>query len=306
MKLKYQSIIEDLTTIGDYIRWVTTQFSAAELVYGHGTDNAWDEAIYLISLILHLPPDMNPLLFSTKLTRPEREQIIILANKRIEERMPIPYLTNKAWFSGLPLYIDKRVIIPRSPMAELIENHFSPWANALDIENILDLCTGSGCIAIACAHAFPEAFIDAVDISDEALAVAKINVKKYDHNQQINLIKSDLFAQLSDKKYDIIISNPPYVDKEDMQALPIEYQHEPALALEAGNDGLSIVNQILKQAIHYLTPQGLLFVEVGNSEAALMDIYPDIPFTWLEFQKGGNGVFLISAEELAFYQHLFD
>lgn len=306
MNSNKQALVDELITIGDYLRWGVSRFIEANLSYGHGTDNAWDEAVAIILHALHLPHDINPQIFTARLTRSEKEQVIALLQKRIEQRIPAAYLTNEAWFSGLKLYVDERVIIPRSPMAELIENGFMPWANNLEINNILDLCTGSGCIAIACAQAFPDAEIDAVDISDEALEVARINVARYHLQNQVNLIQSDLFASLPAKKYDIIISNPPYVDKQDMQALPQEYSYEPALALAAGEDGLTIVKRILSQADRFLSPQGLLFVEVGNSEAALIEQFPEIPFTWLEIERGDDGVFFIAARDLKKYLHLFN
>ena len=301
-----QTVIQELVTIGDYIRWGLSRFSAAELFYGHGTDNGWDEAVSLVLHALHLPHDITPDVFSARLTSAERIRVVEWIEKRVQQRIPLAYLSNEAWFNGLKFYVDERVIIPRSPMGELIENGFAPWGNQGAINRILDLCTGSGCIAIACAQAFPEAEIDAADISNDALEVAAINLARYHLQDQIKLIQSDLFTKLDGDKYDIIISNPPYVDAQDMQGLPEEYQHEPVLALAAGEDGLSIAKQILKQALNYLTPQGLLFIEVGNSEAALMEQYPEVPFTWLEFERGGDGVLLITAEDLAKYAALFN
>lgn len=301
-----QTVIQELVTIGDYIRWGVSKFMAAELFYGHGTDNAWDEAVALVFHALHLPHDITPQIFSARLTGVERAQVVELIEKRVQQRLPLAYLTNEAWFSGLRFYVDERVIIPRSPMVELIENGFAPWGTQIPINKILDLCTGSGCIAIACARAFPDAEIEAVDISGDALEVAAINVARYHLQGQIRLIQSNLFTKLDGNKYDIIISNPPYVDTVDMQGLPIEYQHEPVLALAAGDDGLNIVKQILRQAINHLTPQGLLFIEVGNSEEALIEQYPEVPFTWLEFERGGDGVLLITAEDLAKYTELFN
>lgn len=306
MEQNNQAVIQELVTIGDYIRWGASQFLEAELFYGHGTDNAWDEAAYLILHALHLPHDITPQVFSARLTNVERIRVVELIQQRVHKRLPIAYLTNTAWFNDLKFYVDERVIIPRSPMAELIERGFEPWNNLLSVETILDLCTGSGCIAIACAQVFPETKIDAVDISADALDVARINVSRYQLEDQITLVQSDLFASIKGKKYDIIISNPPYVDKQDMQELPQEYTHEPALALAAGEDGLSIAKRILNQAVNYLTPQGLLFVEVGNSEVALTEQYPEVPFTWLEFERGGNGVLFITAQELKLYADVFN
>jgi ribosomal protein L3 glutamine methyltransferase len=291
----------DLLTIRDYLRIATTRFNEAGLYYGHGTDNAWDEAIALVLHTLHLPHDINPAILDARLLPEERKKLSELINVRIEKKIPVPYLTHEAWFSGLPYYVDDRVLIPRSPIAELIEAQFQPWIESFDVHNILDLCTGSGCIAIACAKAFPDAAVDAIDISDDALAVAKINVLRHNVQDQVQLIKSDLFSAIPPKKYDIIVSNPPYVSTQEMFDLPTEFQHEPALALAAGSHGLDMAIQILKQAHHYLTPHGILIVEVGNSEVALSEQYPQIPFMWLEFQRGGGGVFLLTAEQLKEY-----
>lgn len=310
MRMKYimqevEKITMELITIGDYIRWGVSRFLEAGLFYGHGTDNAWDEAVLLVLYALSLPADINPQVFASRLTSSERNKVLNILQKRINERVPAAYLTNEAWFSGLKFYIDNRVIIPRSPMAELIQRGFEPWCNNHQVNAILDLCTGSGCIAIACAHAFPEADIDAVDISEQALEVARINRDKYHLQEQVELIQSDLFSNLKGRQYDVIISNPPYVDKEDMDTLPAEYKHEPELALAAGLDGLTIVNRILKQAREYLTSNGLLFVEVGNSELALNEQYPEVPFTWIEFERGGNGVFFLTAQDLEDYADNF-
>lgn len=290
--------MNNLTTIRDVLRWAMSRFNEAGLYYGHGTETAWDEAIALILPVLHLPYDIDRSLLEAHLTEAEREQITKLIQRRISERLPVPYLTHQGWFAGLSFYVDERVLVPRSPIAELIENQFAPWIAADKVHTILDLCTGSGCIAIACAKAFPDSTIDASDISAAALAVAKINVLRHDVADQVTLQQSDLFRNLPLKKYDIIVSNPPYVDAEDMANLPAEYLHEPHMALAAGKEGLDITIKILHEAHHYLSPQGILIVEVGNSEYALVEKFPDIPFTWLEFQRGGGGVFLLTAEQV--------
>jgi ribosomal protein L3 glutamine methyltransferase len=288
----------NLRTIRDFLRFAVSRFNEAGLVYGHGTDNAWDEAVALILPTLHLPHDIDRSILDARLTQTECEQISKLIQRRVSERLPVPYLTHEAWFAGLSFYVDERVLIPRSPIAELIENQFEPWVQAESVKTILDLCTGSGCIAIACAKAFPESKIDASDISADALAVAKINTLRHNVTDQITLHQTDLFTGLPATKYDIIVSNPPYVDVADMAALPSEYLHEPNIGLAAGEEGLDIVLQIIKTAHHYLNPQGILIVEVGNSEYALAEKLPHLPFTWLEFQRGGGGVFLLTAEQL--------
>lgn len=292
----------ELQTIRDFIRFATSRFNQAELYYGHGTDNAWDEAVALILHTLHLPHDINPMVLDANLTREERIALLELINKRVSQKIPVAYLTHEAWFAGLSFYVDERVLIPRSPIAELIENHFEPWILPSDVHDILDLCTGSGCIAIACAKNFPQAKIIASDISPEALAVAKINLLRHDLADEVQLYESDLFDQLPVKKYDIIVSNPPYVSIEEMFCLPKEFLHEPKLALEAGTHGLDIAIRILHKAHRYLKPHGILIVEVGNSEVALSKTFPNIPFTWMDFQRGGGGVFLLTAKQLEAHQ----
>lgn len=290
--------IVELVTVRDLLRWTVSQFFAANLYYGHGTDNAWDEAVALILHALHLPPDIDPQIIDARLTSTERRKIGRLVLRRIKERLPVPYLTHEAWFAGLSFYVDQRVLIPRSPIAELIEQNFSPWITEEKINRVLDLCTGSGCIAIATAFAFPYAQIDAADISADALTVAKMNVERYRLADRVNLLESDLFGALKDEKYDIIVSNPPYVSVEEMTELPPEYHHEPALGLAAGTQGLDVAVQIIQNAKKHLTPHGILIVEVGNSEEALIERFPQLPFTWLEFQRGDGGVFLLTAEQL--------
>lgn len=292
-----EAVIE-LSTLRDMLRTAVSHFYAANLYYGHGTENAWDEAVALVLHILHLPPDINPQIIDARLTISERRKIARLIMRRIKERIPVAYLTHEAWFAGLPFYVDQRVLIPRSPLAELIEQNFAPWVAIDKVTRLLDLCTGSGCIAIACALAFPHIQVDAVDISADALAVAKMNVERHQTDEQVQLLQSDLFKGLKGERYDIIISNPPYVSTEEMAQLPPEYHHEPVLGLAAGSEGLDFAVRILREAHQHLTDNGILIVEVGNSESALISRYPQIPFTWLEFQRGGGGVFLLTAEQL--------
>lgn len=300
-----EEAVLELSTLRDMLRWGMTQFYGENIYFGHGTDNAWDEVVSLALYALHLPPDVNPRILEANLTTTERRKIAKLFYRRVSERIPAAYLTQQAWFAGLKFYVDQRVLIPRSPLAETIEQQFSPWILAENVHNILDLCTGSGCIAIACAKAFPEAEVDAIDVSTDALAVAQQNVEHYELTEQVHLIHSDLFNKVANKKYDVIISNPPYVAAYEMAELPQEYKHEPELGLTAGNEGLDFALKILQQASHYLTAQGILIVEVGNSEMALIERYPQVPFTWLEFQRGGGGVFLLTAEQLREYGKIF-
>lgn len=293
--------VQQLCTVRDMVRWGASQFNAAGLHFGHGINNAWDEALYLVRHVLHLSPQEDQWVADARLLASEREAIVALFQCRITEHKPAAYLTNEAWFTGLPFYVDERVIIPRSPIAELIEQCFSPWLDDKPVARVLDLCTGSGCIAIACALAFPDAQVDAIDISPDALAVAEHNVQRYDLQQRVRLIKSDLLAQLpvsANNRYDLIVCNPPYVDAQDMAALPAEFRHEPDLALAGGEDGLDLVEKILQQAADYLTDDGVLVIEVGNSEAAAITRFAQYPLTWLEFERGGHGVFLLTREQL--------
>lgn len=297
----YAVATQDFQSPIDFIRFGLSRANAATLHYGHGTDNAWDDILALVLGSLFLPASVDPLLLQAQLTTEEKALLCQNLEKRIVERVPVPYLTHEAWFSGLTFYVDERVLIPRSPIAELIGHHFSPWIEGDRVERILDLCTGGGCIAIACCHAFPDAQVDAVDISSDALTVAEMNRQRHHVQDQLTLIQSDCFDAVPNMQYDVIVSNPPYVGSDEMQTLPEEYRHEPVLALETGNNGLAIVEKILHQAHHYLTEQGILIVEVGNSEQALMDAYPDVPFTWLDFEHGGQGIFLLTSQQIKQY-----
>lgn len=298
------NIVESLTTIRDYIRYGVSCFNQSEIFYGHGTDNAWDEAVQLILNTVHLSWDMSDVVMDSKLTITERKNILAKLKLRVIDRVPSAYLMGEAWFMGLPFYVDERVLVPRSPIAEMIENEFRPWLQAERVVDVLDLCTGSGCIGIATGMVFPEANVDLVDLSEEALEVAAINVKKHEVADRIHLIQSDLFQNVS-KKYQLIVSNPPYVDAKDISEMPEEFHREPQIGLAAGFDGLDIVHRILKDARQYMTDDGLLIVETGNSCDALDEAYPDIPFTWIEFEFGGHGVFIMSSAELDQYQGLF-
>jgi len=298
--------IDELQTLGDFIRWGTSQFNKAQLFFGHGTDNAIDEAMVIVYHAIHLPLETPEILWHTRLTYLEKRAILELLTRRVQERMPAPYLTHKAWFAGLSFYVDQRVLIPRSPIGELIEQSFEPWVTSSQVKRVLDLCTGSGCIAIASAIlAFPYAEVDAVDISAAALEVAEKNIESYGLESRVHTVYSDLFSSLAGIHYDLIICNPPYVDLEEIQNMPAEYHYEPQMGLEAGIDGLLLVRQILQQALAHLTPHGVLIVEVGVSQTHLLQKYPTIPFTWLEFQRGGEGVFLLSAEQLKEYAEIF-
>lgn len=292
----------ELQTIRDFLRYATSRFNEAGLYFGHGTDNAWDESATLIMHALHLPHDISHAVLDAHLVADERTRLLDLISKRVEKRIPLAYLVNEVWFAGLSFYVDERVLIPRSPIAELIQKQFTPWVRPERVHRILDLCTGSGCIAIAMANAFPEAMVDASDISEEALAVAKINVLRHNLEDTVILHQSDLFKSLPAQKYDLIVSNPPYVSQQEMIDLPDEYLHEPALGLAAGQEGLDLAKQILAHASDFLSPHGMLIMEVGNSEYALADCYPSLPFTWLEFEHGGGGVCLLTAEQLGEHQ----
>ncbi len=292
-------IIEDLHTLRDYLRWGMTQFQRASCHYGHGTDNAYDEALGLILHTLALPIDTPLPVLDARLTRAERFEVLRVLNMRFQQRVPAPYITGEAWFANYTFAVDERVLIPRSPLAELIEERFAPWLNSDDDTiRILDLCTGSGCIGIACALYLPEADVVVSDISDDALDVARANIERHDVADRVQIVQSDLFASFAGERFDLIVSNPPYVDAHDMAVLPAEFRHEPRMALEAGDDGLDLVCVMLREAAEYLNEGGLLIVEVGNSWVALEESYPNVPFTWLEFERGGDGVFLLTREQL--------
>lgn len=301
---KTNAEVEQLSSIHDMLRWCVTRLQQAEVFFGHGTDNALDEARVLVSYALALDYGQLDWFKSAQLTLAERQQIATLLATRIEDRKPAAYLTQQAWFCGLPFYVDERVLVPRSPIGELIEAQFAPWLSG-EPKRILDLCTGSACIAIACAYAFPDAEVDALDISADALAVAEQNVMQHQLEDRVFPMASDLYSTVKGVRYDLIVTNPPYVDAEDMDDLPDEFRHEPELGLAAGEDGLSLVETILREAPDQLTEQGILICEVGNSMLALAEKYPQVPFTWLDFDRGGDGVFLLTYAELKAHQDEF-
>ena len=277
---------------------VQRRLARAQVFFGHGTENARDEAAALVYFVMRLPHDAPARALQRKVGAAQVARVTELLERRIAKRVPLPYLTHEAWFAGLRFYVDERVLIPRSPFAELLERRFAPWIEPRRVARILDLGTGSGCIALAAAKAFPRARVDAVDIDTGALEVAAINRRRLRLTRRVRLIESDHFAALSGESYDIIASNPPYVGAREMRGLPREYRHEPRVALESGREGLDSVGIILHHAARHLRPRGLLVVEVGNTERALRRAYPRMPFMWLDFERGGGGVFLLTREQL--------
>jgi ribosomal protein L3 glutamine methyltransferase len=289
-------------TVGQALQYCNDALVASEVYFGHGTDNAWDEAAQLVLSVAKLPMDGD----DGVLRQPLDEQALVrigeLLQRRIAEHLPLPYLLGRAWFAGLEFLCDRRAIIPRSPIAELIQYGFRPWYTGDEPRRILDLCCGGGCIGLAVAHYFPEAHVDLVDIDSDALALAHENAAFLQLQDRVTICQSDLFDDLASGDYDLIISNPPYVDAADLASMPAEYHHEPERALGSGIDGLDITRRILKEARRYLRDDGLLIVEVGNSWPALEDAYPTVPFTWVEFEHGGEGVFALTARELEEYR----
>jgi len=289
----------ELLTVRDWLRYAISRFNAAGLFFGHGSSNAFDEAAYLILHTLHLPLDRLDPFLDARLLPAEAEQVAQMLERRVGERLPAPYLTHEAWLQGYRFYVDTRVIVPRSFLAPMILERMQPWlAEPDDVFRALDLCTGSGCLAVLLAEAFPDAEIDAVDLSPDALEVARRNLADYGLEDRITLYQGDLFAPLADRTYDLIVSNPPYVNAESVAALPPEYRHEPALALGSGVDGLDATRIILRNAARHLNPGGLLAVEIGHNRAELEAAYPDLELTWPEIEGGADTVFVITREQL--------
>ncbi|MCP5131883.1 MAG: 50S ribosomal protein L3 N(5)-glutamine methyltransferase [Pseudomonadales bacterium] len=289
-------------TVGEALQYCSESLAASDVFFGHGTDNAWDEAVQLVLSVADLPLDSDDGVLPHPLSAAAYKQLQGLLSARIEQHTPLPYLLGKAWFAGLEFRCDARAIIPRSPIAELILNEFRPWYSGPEPARILDLCCGGGCIGLAAAYYFPHARVDLIDIDPAALELARENAIALGLSERVNILASDLFSALDGVEYDLILSNPPYVDAEDMAALPAEFRHEPELALGSGADGLDLTRRILRDAHRYLAPEGLLVVEVGNSWPALEQAYPRVPFTWLEFEHGGDGVFALNGRELQEYR----
>lgn len=288
---------EALETIIDLIRYGASRFNAAGLTFGHSYDNALDEATQLTLHALHMPHDLSPIYGQARVTEAEKEEVLALFLRRIEERIPACYLTGEAWFAGLSFKSDKRALVPRSPIAEMIERGFQPWLGDREVRRALDLCTGSGCIAIAMAHHHPDWHVDGADISDDALSLANENKQRL-HAENVRFVKSDLFSGLQGEHYDIIVTNPPYVTNDETDALPKEYAYEPELGLRAGDDGLDLALQILRDAPLHLDRDGILVCEVGEAERALSELLPELPLAWVEFKVGQMGIFVAECQDL--------
>jgi ribosomal protein L3 glutamine methyltransferase len=291
-------VTQELASIVDFIRYGASRFAAAGLTFGHSHDNPIDEATHLVLASLHLPPDIPPAYGAGRLTAEERANVLSLIERRVSERLPVAYLVGETWFAGLKFKSDRRALVPRSPIAELIESGFAPWLDERPVERALDLCTGSGCIGIAMAEYNPDWQVDIVDISDEALSLARENIVFQHLEGRVNAIQSDLFAGVADQRYDLIVSNPPYVTEDEYAALPGEYAHEPKLGLTSGADGLDLCLRMLDEAADHLTDDGLLIVEVGESEQALAALLPQVPFVWIEFKVGQMGIFALERRDL--------
>ncbi|MGM0783378.1 MAG: 50S ribosomal protein L3 N(5)-glutamine methyltransferase [Pseudomonadota bacterium] len=305
LQLTDGEIGECLVTLRDYLRWAASEFTLAGLFHGHGTDSPWDEAVALTLGGLHLPWNVDPAVLDARLLPIERARLVALVRERIATRRPLPYLLGEAFFAGVPFHVDERVLIPRSPIAELIEDGFAAWFDEEPPARVLDLCTGSGCIGIATALHLPTCEVDLADISVEALAVAKRNIARHDLGARVRAVLSDVFDGLGGQRYDLVVANPPYVDARDLATMPAEFRHEPTLALGAGPDGLDIVRRILREARGHLNDDGVLIVEVGNSDHHLEAAFPEVPFLWLDFERGGHGVFALTAAQLDAHAEAF-
>ncbi|AKE51755.1 50S ribosomal protein L3 N(5)-glutamine methyltransferase [Kangiella geojedonensis] len=296
----YQQAEQELSSIADFVRFAATQFHQSDLYFGHGTDNPWDEAVAVVLQMLDLPADYPQSMLGAQVLTEEKKHLIHAIKTRVSERKPLAFITNKAYFAGLEFFVDERVLVPRSPIAELIHNDFYPWLEA-DNPKVLDLCCGSGCIGLATAAYIDDAEVVMSDISEDALTVAEINIERLGLYHKARAVQSDLFDGLEGEQFDLIVSNPPYVDAEDLADMPQEYHHEPEIGLGSGLDGLDITRQILENAAHYLSDQGVLIVEVGNSWPALEESFPEVEFNWIEFEQGGDGVFVLTKKQLLEY-----
>ncbi len=297
--------LDELRSLRDWVRWSASTFEAHGLFFGHGTDNAFDEALELVLATLHLDHSLPEPFLDARVTRAEAAELARRLRRRVEDRVPLAHITGRAFFAGLVFEVNEHVLVPRSPIAELIEARFEPWLDAGHVRSILDLCTGSGCIGIACAYAFSEARVDLADISSEALMVAQRNIERHGLEERVRVVRSDVYAELAGERYDLIVSNPPYVSEAEMATLPPEYHREPRLGLAAGEDGMAVVARILVEAPEHLNEDGILVCEVGASADLLMARYPDVPFLWLDFERGGDGVFLLTAGQLAEFHDVF-
>lgn len=296
----YQSARQELLTLRDLIRYGVSRLNGAQVALGHGSDNAWDEAVYLTLHALHLPLDTLEPFLDARVLSEERNRVLELIDRRVTERLPAAYLTNEAWLRGHRFYVDQRVIVPRSPIAELLDEGLAPWIqDALAVENVLDMCTGSGCLAILSALAFPYAHVDAVDVSPDALEVARRNVDDYGLADRLDLHESNLFDSVPPCQYDVIICNPPYVNSGSMDALPQEYRHEPQLALAGGEDGMDLVRRILEAAPRFLRPEGVLVLEIGHERDFFEAAFPQLSPVWLDTEQASDQLLLLTREQLS-------
>lgn len=301
-----ETIVNTLVTVRDYLRWATSLMSREQVFFGHGSDNPWDESVFLLQAALDWPEDLSEKILEAKLLPKERERVVDWLGQRVGQRKPLPYITGRAWFAEMPFICDERAIIPRSPIAELIRQGYEPWYQGCGIQRVLDLCAGGGCIGIASAMWLPDCEVDLVEIDPDTAQLAQDNIAFHGLGERVKLVQSDLFDGLPDgSRYDVIVSNPPYVDAADLASMPEEFHHEPGLALAAGADGLDLARRILAQAADFLSDDGLLVLEVGNSGEALEQAFPSLGFTWVDFEHGGEGVLVAAASELKQWRELF-